>query len=331
MIVAVALLGGLLLLYWAVSQNVEELPVLGTVETEESNIIMLAEFDYTDIKELSFECGETSLSFVCKDSVWQIKGDEKFPLDTYTVTEMAKAIASIGANRHVVNLTTVSDKSAALVEYGFDEPFCTIKVTYDDAEYEYILGDHNSFSYGYYFRIGEGDDIYMIADALYDYFDYTSDDLIVLDKMPEYDSGAFAGFKLTTPDGEKETEDIDAVSSLIDIFVGTELTRWVEYGVAESDLEKYGLSEDKRTTLTALISKADESNESKMDNIQNTGEDNDSETEYETFSIYYGDTTEDGQDVYLTIEGSTIVYKTGLLFLDEAIMAFESETDTENE
>jgi len=323
MIAAVAFLGALLLLYWAVSQSGDDIPLTSVTGTEESDIIMLAEFDHMNMTELSYKCGDNSLSFECKDSQWQMKGDEKFPLDTYTVTEMAKAIASIGANRHVVNLTTVSDKESILKEYGFDKPFCIVNVKYEDgSKFEYILGAHNSFSYGYYFRIGESDDIYMIADALYDYFDYTSDDLMVLDEMPKYDSAEFKGFRLTTPEGTKETEDIDAVASLIDVFYGTELTKCVEYGADESTFAKYGLSADKRTTLTALISKDEESDESKMDNIGNTGETTSSE--YETFSVYYGDATDDGQNVYITVEGSTIVYKTGIFFLDSAIAGFET-------
>jgi len=313
MIIAIVLLAALLIVYFALSGG-EDVPetILGTTD---ENIIMLAENDHSKILTLSYKCGETDISFEKKDGSWQLEDDEKFPLDESKVTDMAIAIANIGAHRHVVNLAAASDRDELIREYGFDEPFCTITVGYDDdREYKYILGAYNSFNGSYYFREDGSDDIYMVVSALYDYFDYEINDLILLDTFPSIDSGTVNAFRLTTPEYTKETEDFDEVSALYDLFDGTELSDWVEYGAEEETFAEYGLNKEKRIAFTALITSSD--SESKVDGALKT-EETEGEIEYDdTFSVYFGSLTEDGESVYMTIDDSTIVYKVKKAHMD---------------
>gem|GEM_PF-1409997 len=299
-------------------------------ETTEDSVIMLAEFDSADIVSISYiHEGETA-EFEKGTDKWYLKSDVNFPLDTATVSKMATAIASIGAERFVSDLTESSDAEKELSSYGLDDPEFVITVKYADGKaYKYTVGDYNKFNGCNYFRVDNDAKIYMIKNALCGYFDYTVNDLIVLDKMPSFDEEKTVGFELTNGSvlAVTRAEEEEDVKTLYGIFSKIKLSDWKEYYADGDKLAKYGLSPDDKVTFTILVDDSDENGdaESKLDDLGKTGESGKetSENEYTRFSVYFGNVSEN--EVYMTIEGSTIIYAVEKSLYDGVVTVFDGE------
>lgn len=206
------------------------------LEAAENADIMIAEYDYTTMTALSYRRnGEDKLDFLVSGSSWVYKDDENFPLDQTTVAKMASAIAQIAVK------CTVDEGEAA--DYGLDEPAYEISVKYSDGtKCEYKIGNYNSFNSAYYF-MADGD-MYMIASGLLSYFNYTLDDLMVLDTVPysDWSDTSYVNF-VTVKNGDEENklEDEGAIEALVDIVSSLSTSSCVDYYTEDEEKAQYGL------------------------------------------------------------------------------------------
>jgi len=264
-------------------------------EAAENASIMLAEIDSTTATKLSYhgEDGEW-ITFVYDGTAWKYEADEKFPLNQTMVTSMAAAISTIGATRSV--------EEGVESDYGLDNPAYEIHITYNgNTTYKYAIGNLNTFNGEYYFRNDDGG-IYMISSGLLPYFQYTRDDLLVLDTpVSDINSEYITGITVTAADGTSNTvSDADGIAGLYSIFCELNCTQWADY-YADGDtmLSEYGI--DQTAGITVSYKKSIEITD-ESGNTQTTMMDS-------SAKVYFGNTAEADGTVYYTIPKSTIVYK----------------------
>lgn len=257
-------------------------------------VIMLAQLDSNTATELSYRVGENDwLTFTRIGSEWQYKEDAEFPLNQETVSHMAAAISSIGATR------TIEEGMDA--DYGLDTPAYEIHITYNgNTTYRYAIGDMNTFNGEYYFRSDDGK-IYMISSALLPYFQYTLEELIVLDTpVSDINSEYITDITVTASDGSSNTvTDADGIAGLYSRFTSLNCKEWTDYSADSEEMTgEYGIDEASGITVAykKSVDVADASG-----NTQTTMMD-------ATAKVYFGKPTEDGSDVYYTLPKSKIVY-----------------------
>lgn len=294
LIILAAVLVVLLIAYKALSgandrKEAEEAAKLAAENAD----IMIAQYDYTTTTSLSYQLkGMDELKFAVSGSSWIYLPDEKFPLDQTIIAQMAAAIAQIAVE------CTVSEGSPA--DYGLDDPNYIINVKYSDGtSHEYKIGDYNTFNSAYYF-MADGD-MYMISSGLLPYFNYTLDDLLLLDEIPysEWSDTAYVNF-ITVKNGEKYAEitDTDGKSAVIDLLKYFPLKDCADYYADEEEkISDYGI--DGSIAVVVNYKKAKTSTDA---------DGNETTTYLDTgYSLTFGNQTEDG-DYYVSPSGSNIVY-----------------------
>jgi len=158
-----------------------------TDDEGEAGTFQIIDEDYKNVTELSYVHDGEELKFKVVDGKWTLADDPDFPLDQTTVSYMAGAISDYGAYRKF------EYDSEKFSDYGFDKPTYKISVTYYDKDKDsfrtrsYVIGSKNPVT-GYYYFHEDGDKyLYSINDALFQYFDYTKEELFSADKIPDPD------------------------------------------------------------------------------------------------------------------------------------------------
>ncbi|MBQ7923204.1 MAG: DUF4340 domain-containing protein [Clostridia bacterium] len=276
--------------------------------------IMLAELDSTTATGLSYRVGEGEwITFTRSGTEWQYTEDTEFPLNQETVSTMAAAISSIGATRKVEEGTEA--------DYGLDTPSYEIHITYNGSTtYRYAVGDMNTFNGEYYFRNDDGG-VYMISSALLPYFQYTLEDLIVLDTpVTDISSEYITGITVTAADGTANTvTDADGIAGLYSLFTSLDCEEWADYSADSEEMSgKYGI--DQVSSITVSYKKSVDVTDT-SGNVQTTMMD-------ATAKVYFGNAVLDGSGVYYTLPKSTVVYTIGS-DVYEGIMGYLSYTPAE--
>jgi len=270
----------------AANRKAEEEALAAAEAGDETEII--AEYDPAAAEAISCTVNGETLSFEKDGGTWYYTGDRKFPLNQTAVESMAAAISTIGVSR------SIDEGEAA--DYGLDEPAYTITVRYSgNVQREYRIGDRNSFNGEYYFMTGSR--IYMIADGLLAYFDYTLDDLMVKDAYPtDIETDYITSVTLRTGEDTVTVQDAAEISDLYTYVRQLNFASAADY-YTENPAEEYGI--DGTRGITVDYKKA----------VVTTGADGtETSTRISTaYHIYFGDTAEDGS-VYYAPKGSSLVY-----------------------
>lgn len=267
------------------------------LEAENADI-MIAEYDYTTMTELSYQLrGMDELKFAVSGSSWIYLADEKFPLDVTKIAYMASAIAKIAVE------CTVDEGEPA--DYGLDDPAYTIRVKYSGGdEHEYRIGDYNTFNSAYYFMADGG--MYMIASGLLSYFNYTLDDLMVLDTIPysDWSDADYINF-VTVASGDESNKitDSEGKSALVELIKYLPLTECADYYSDAEEKSSYGL--DGGASVVVNYKKAKTSTDA---------DGNESTTYLDTgYTLLIGNKTEGGyyvspasSDITYIVDGETI-------------------------
>lgn len=272
---------------------------------------MIAEYDYTTVTHLSYtKKGGEKLSFSVEGGTWVLDSDRHFPLDITTVTKMAAAIAQIAVECEVDG---GSDESV----YGLDDPEYTITVSYSEGgEHTYKIGSYNSFNSSYYFS-ADGD-YYMIASGLLPYFNYTLDELMLLDTNPssEWSDVSYINSITVTRGGEERQIGISGREEFVSLFAALPYTDCADYYADADERDMYGLTGEKKITV----------NYKKVNTV--TDSDGNSSKTYldRDYTVIFGNENEDGK-VFFSPSGSNIVYFASADAV-ESLLAF-TETSAE--
>ena len=243
------------------SDNSDDMPDDKGVE----GTFQIIDEDYKNVSALSYVHDWEELKFKVVDGKWTLEDDPDFPLDQTTVSYMAAAISDYGGFRRI------DYDPEKYSDYGFDEPTYKISVTYYDKAKDsfrtrsYVIGLKNPVT-GYYYFYEDGDKyLYSINDTLFQYFDYTKEELFISDKITgpnlkdivditaEYNGQTYVIEPRdetdevdTTDDSDTSKDEKDPVESLMDILtrdIKLSYKTCVDYKKSEDDNAKYGFDD----------------------------------------------------------------------------------------
>ncbi len=267
--------------------------------SSESDVIMIAQEEYTDMTELTSSYNGETFTLVSEGGKWYWEGDRSFPLNQEIAVKMSWAISDIGAMREI------SSGDGSLSDYGLDNPEFTISVKYlSGTERTYYIGALNTFNDSRYLYLPQNDKIYNISSALTQYFEYGLYDMIIADTAPQIDAAKVKAIEYTYADEAITIEDQKKIEAFI---TALSLEKCVDYNVSAEDieaLEEYGLSDTDRRTLTINYY------EEKSVNGENSNISSTANIKIDqTYTIYFGEAVpgEEGA-VYAMINDSEFVY-----------------------
>ena len=157
-----------------------------------------------DLSALSFQRGETSLSFTRDgEGTWTYDGDSDFPVDQSRLTQLEETLSALAAIR-------VIDDPEADSSYGLDAPELTLTATDGGGETVTLLVG-SQVDGNYYARL-EGDAlIYTISSSLMDQTEGALLDFIALEDIPWVTEEQVQSVVLTI-DGVESTYTKEAVT-----------------------------------------------------------------------------------------------------------------------
>ncbi len=267
-------------------------PAVDSADTGDS-VILLIDRTSSEVTALSYAIGDGetyAFSLRTNTGAWSYVNEPQFPLDQTTVATMAAAICRIGAYRHLEEGDTG--------EYGFDAPSLTVTVEYTDGTVcRYAIGDENPITGYRYFKNLDTDAVYTIAAALYDYFDYTIDDLFVYDTLPsDIEAAHITSITWTEGDTVTEVTDADAISAMYTAYTALAPSAYADPYADEAESAAYGIGS---VTLTVSYKRA----------VEVTDANGAVSTTRipATFAVHFGNTAEDGR-VYYKLSTSDVIY-----------------------
>lgn len=241
----------------------------------------------TDIETLTgiqFDVGNGEIQLIKEDKTWYDKNDRDFPLDQSYPKQMEKTFEQLQVERKLEN-------GDSLEAYGLEDPQYTMILTAQDGR-QTVLHFGNVTGDSYYLTLNEKTEIYTVSTSVVENLQYSMEDMAQLDTIPSIGSGNLKKVSISqgTNTIEYDSEQEDDTKSLATIAGGLgvlTLTDVADYSVEETDLGKYGLDEQNRTTETAIYT---------------------SDQKEKTITLYLG--KEDGKgNRYVQLSDSKIVYR----------------------
>ena len=247
-------------------------------EAEASKIYLT---DAGDITAYSYSDGSQNMSFTKADDTWEYDEDNEIPVNQDTVQSTADVIRQMEAVRELENPDQLSD-------YGLDKPSYTIQFQDNDGvTTEILIG--NGAGENYYATVGDSGKVYTISSDFQNYLQFDLTNLVQYDTVPAIGSGNLKSVTITENGTDTVYEDDDQVGELAGGFGTLSLTDCVNYHASTEDLAEYGLDEGQRITAKAIYT--------------------DSSDKEQTFTVYLGKTDDSGENRYVMVEGSDMVYR----------------------
>ncbi len=255
------------------------------------DVIMLIERTPAEVEKLSYAADGATYEFVCDSAAgtWMYAADAHFPLNQTSVASMAAAICQIGVFREL--------EEGDSGEYGFDAPALTVSVKYTDGtEYSYAVGDLNRVTGNRYFKDLTTEKVYIVSDALLQYFDYTLTDLFTYDTLPaDIETSYITSVALNAAGEEKEFTDADDCAALYSLFTALAPAQYADWYADASEKTAYGIGSLVMTIrYKRAVTITDESGNGNATRIP---------AEY---TVVFGNTV--GESVYYMLNGSNVVY-----------------------
>ena len=301
-----------------------------STDTGEQNVgYTVSKIDSASIKAISYTSGEREYSFTLEGSAWKYDADEKFPLDTKSVAELAAALSEITADK------VIEGKPTDSAEYGLDAPAHTVRVKCADGTvHTYKIGDYNRHSGLYYLAYDKSSAVYMVSSSFASVFTLEEEDFLVLEKMDSISAdsvteitaeGAFGKITLSVSEGDdgkraythinaeggEQTLEADGAVKMIKALSAPSLKKCADYCAEGAELDTFGLSESDRIKVTVSYT-------AKLTSTTLSG--GEQVSEQKKSCIYYiGEATvevegKDGEEpekvekTYLVLEGSSMVF-----------------------
>ena len=247
-------------------------------EAEASKIYLT---DAGDITAYSYSDGNQNMSFTKADDTWEYDEDNEIPVNQDTVQSTADVIRQMEAVRELENPDQLSD-------YGLDKPSYTIQFQDNDGvTTEILIG--NGAGENYYATVGDSGKVYTISSDFQNYLQFDLTNLVQYDTVPSIGSGNLKSVTITENGTDTVYEDDDQVGELAGGFGTLSLTDCVNYHASTEDLAEYGLDEGQRITAKAVYT--------------------DSSDKEQTFTVYLGKTDDAGENRYVMVKGSDMVYR----------------------
>lgn len=175
-----------------------------------------------------------------------------------------------------------------LSDYGLDKPSYTIQFQDNDGvATEILIG--NGAGENYYATVGDSGKVYTISSDFQNYLQFDLTNLVQYDTVPSIGSGNLKSVTITENGTDTVYEEDDQVGELAGGFGALSLTDCANYHASAEELAEYGLDESQRITAKAVYT--------------------DSSDKEQTFTVYLGKTDDAGENRYVMVEGSDMVYR----------------------
>ena len=247
-------------------------------EAEASKIYLT---DVNEITAYSYSDGSQSMGFTKTDDTWTYNEDTEIPMNQDTVQSTADSIRQMTAVRELEDPDQLSD-------YGLDHPAYTI--SFQDSsgtESQILIG--NGAGENYYATVGDSGKVYTISSDFQNYLQFDLTNLVQYDTVPSIGSGNLKKVTITENGTDAVYEDDDQVGELAGGFGALNLTDCVDYHATADTMTQYGLDESQRITIQAVYT--------------------DSSDKEQTFCVYLGKTDDAGENRYLMVDGSGMIYR----------------------
>ena len=259
------------------------------------------------LQKISYTDGEESMSYVKEEGGWMYEPEPEIALDQDVMETMADVFSNLTAERELKD-------GDELADYGLEEPAYTLNLTDEDGN-ETVIYVGNSLDDGRYVTMGDKSRIFTMDNELTGQLYFSLDNVAQQETFSiSAGSANLQQVTISGPEGEKvyvndQEEDADASlqedadaedqeegessteASPIDTVIGglgaIAFNSCADYHATEEELPAYGLDEASRITVTVTYTQDEET---------------------QTAVFYVGDQTEDGQDRYLQLEGSSMVH-----------------------
>ena len=258
------------------------------------------------LQKISYTDGEESMSYVKEEGGWMYEPEPEIALDQDVMETMADVFSNLTAERELKD-------GDELADYGLEEPAYTLNLTDEDGN-ETVIYVGNSLDDGRYVTMGDKSRIFTMDNELTGQLYFSLDNVAQQETFSiSAGSANLQQVTISGPEGEKvyvndqeeevgddslqedaedqEEGESSTEASPIDTVIGglgaIAFNSCADYHATEEELPAYGLDEASRITVTVTYTQDEET---------------------QTAVFYVGDQTEDGQDRYLQLEGSSMVH-----------------------
>lgn len=182
--------------YFALKSRNERISEEALTESETEPILNI---DTDEIASLSFQAGDTPVTFSRKDGDWTLEGDETFPVNSSSLTSVLSCLSPLESVRI---LNGVSDLS----EYGLDQPQNTVSfIDTEGKETKIIIGDTNSSTGDDYIMVdGSPSTIYTASTDLRQSLSSDLYTYAVSEELPSVSASKIVGVTVSRPTGGYE-------------------------------------------------------------------------------------------------------------------------------
>lgn len=280
LLILLGILAVLLLLYvclWGFNKNAEKKK---EEETKQARIYItteeqLSEFSYSGTAE-----NEGTMSFA-KGETWTYTTDPEIPLMQSSIQSIADRIAQLPATRKLKSPDHKAD-------YGLEDPSSTISFKNGAGEIRKLLIGGTAGE-DYYACIEGEDAVYTIDESLVSSLVYDIDSLVKKDTLPAISSGNLKKVTVTQTGESTAYDSQEDMGELAGGFGTLTLDSCANYHASEEELTSYGLDDANRITVEAVYKDAADEKE-------------------KTCTVYIGTTDASGENRYVQLEGSKIIY-----------------------
>lgn len=213
-----------------------------------------------NVTAISYERDGEALAFRKIADSWILDQDNAPDIDSETVSAMAAAVSSpAGANR----MENVPKEK--LSDYGLDKPSLRVTVSEGSKTRTFLFGSYNKTAKEYYF-CDEADSslVYTVVSSSYEAFNYTLDDMLVHEKVPQIPAEDISEIRIAGSEGEifirsiktptEENEDGYTYSAEIVRNGTAEEYSYADFYKAAEEVSKWNIDE----FITSDASKASE-------------------------------------------------------------------------
>ncbi len=306
--------------------------------------VAVSQIGSENIVSFSYKCEDTDFKEITlvknSDNEWHYIEDDNFPVNQTYVTNMAKSISEVKAERIIS-----SEEAGDLKEYGFDNPVVSISFEErDGTKHNYFIGNENTSTENYYFRMDGDSNVYQINADLKVMFMMGLFDLFDMEPFPKVEESSFREIDIKcqnqhmrvksvieddaeehigtndymekditwyAANGEEEYKKGNQITlqAMIDEMVDYAFFRAVDYKLDDSKKKKYGF--DKPTAVINVKYQVLDETTAELVEVADGINEIQCDTIDKEYTLYIGKKSNDtdyADDYYVNIEGSDKVY-----------------------
>lgn len=200
-----------------------------------------------------------------REGTWYWAEDDIFPVDQLISGDLATTLSSLRTNAHIPKEEVVNEE-----DYGLHYPIRTLAVEgRDGTRYEYEVGNQSTLNSSYFYVRVNGEDVYLVNEAIYNDFEKALYDIIEEDDIPSFTNISSVTFEtadstsvytrtedgegwLRSINGDESAEvDTDETNALIKKITGLKWAYCVHYSPGEEEKAEYG-TEKPSCTVTVI-------------------------------------------------------------------------------